>query len=340
MKSSENPWHLADLRRFLRTKGKGRSFMKYIKDFREGERISGVYLCKHKQSATTKNGKPYDNVTLQDRTGTVDAKIWDPNSQGIADFDALDYVDIVGDITTFAGALQVNIKRTRKAEEDEYNPADYLPVSAKDRKQMIEKLGAYIHSVKNPWLAALLKHFFLEDQEFAKAFGFSSAAKSIHHGFVGGLLEHTLSVTGLCEYYAGIYPFLNRDLLITAALFHDMGKTKELSAFPENDYTDEGQLLGHLMIGAEMLHDAIRTIPGFPPSLENELKHCILAHHGELEYGSPKKPALAEAVALNLADNTDARLETLREIFESAGDKTDWLGYNRIFESNIRKTQG
>ena len=203
---------------------------------------------------------------------------------------------------------------------------------------MYRQLMSYVNSVKNKWLSALLKYFFVENPEFMRAFQFSSAAKSVHHGFVGGLLEHTLSVAGLCEHYTKMYPYLNRDLLITAALFHDMGKTRELSLFPVNDYTDDGQLLGHIMIGAEMVHDAIRQIPGFPAKLESELKHCILAHHGELEYGSPKKPALAEAAALNLADNTDAKLETLREIFDSAKDASGWLGYNRLFESNIRKT--
>ena len=168
-------------------------------------------------------------------------------------------------------------------------------------------------------------------------FGFSSAAKMVHHGFVGGLLEHTLSVVKLCDYYTKEYSYLNRDLLISAALFHDMGKTKELSPFPMNDYTDDGQLLGHIMMGAEMLHDAIKEIPDFPAKLESELKHCILAHHGEYEYGSPKKPALAEAMALNMADNTDAKLETMKEIFDKAGDNDEWLGYNRLFESNIRK---
>ena len=133
-------------------------------------------------------------------------------------------------------------------------------------------------------------------------------------------------------------PIFNEDLLITAAMLHDIGKTKELSPFPMNDYTDDGQLLGHIMIGAEMIHDKAREIPGFPEKLESELKHCILAHHGELEYGSPKKPALAEAVALNLADNTDAKMETLTEIFRAAGDNKEWLGYNRLFESNLRKS--
>lgn len=314
--------------------------MKYIKELREGDRIAGVYLCKQKQSAVTKNGKAYENVILQDKTGTVDAKIWDPNSQGIDDFDALDYIDLMGDVTSFAGSLQVSIKRSRKADEGSFDPGDYLPVSVRDRDSMYQEVLALVQSVKNPWLSALLKYYFEQDEAFVRAFKFSSAAKSVHHGFVGGLLEHTLSVAGLCEYYVKMYPYLNRDLLVTSALCHDIGKTKELSAFPVNDYTDDGQLLGHIMIGAEMLHDAIRTIEGFPVKLETELKHCILAHHGELEYGSPKKPALAEAVALNLADNTDARLETLREVFDAAGDNADWLGYNRLFESNIRKTTG
>ena len=312
--------------------------MKYIREFKEGDRITGVYLCKHKQAAVTKNGKLYENVILQDKTGALDAKIWDPNSQGIDDFDAMDYIEIMGDVTSFAGALQISIKRARKAGEGEYDPGDYLPVSACDRDEMYRQLMSYVNSVKNKWLSALLKYFFVENPEFMRAFQFSSAAKSVHHGFVGGLLEHTLSVAGLCEHYTKMYPYLNRDLLITAALFHDMGKTRELSLFPVNDYTDDGQLLGHIMIGAEMVHDAIRQIPGFPAKLESELKHCILAHHGELEYGSPKKPALAEAAALNLADNTDAKLETLREIFDSAKDASGWLGYNRLFESNIRKT--
>ena len=131
---------------------------------------------------------------------------------------------------------------------------------------------------------------------------------------------------------------LNKDLLITAAMFHDIGKTKELSLFPANDYTDEGQLIGHIVIGVEMIHDRIREIPGFPKTLENELKHCIVAHHGELEYGSPKKPALMEAMALNLADNTDAKMETMTELLGGVPDTLEWLGFNRVLDSNIRKT--
>lgn len=312
--------------------------MRFLNELHEGDRISGIYLCKQKQSAVTKNGKPYDSIILQDKTGVMDGKIWDPNSNGIDDFDTLDYIDVVGDVTSFAGAMQVNIKRVRKAVEDEYDPSDYLPVSENSTDDMYGQLLGMINSVKNPFLSSLLRKLFVEDQDFLKAFQGHSAAKTVHHGFIGGLLEHTLGVTRLCDYIAKTYPIVNRDLLITAALLHDIGKTKELSAFPLNDYTDEGQLLGHIYIGAQTIHDLAREIPDFPEVLKNELIHCILSHHGELEYGSPKKPALAEAVALNLADNTDARMETLTEIFAADKGKKDWLGYNRLFESNLRRT--
>lgn len=312
--------------------------MKFINELREGEKISGIYLCKHKQAAVTKNGKPYENLILQDKTGTIDGKIWEPNSLGIDEFDPLDYIDVVGDVTSFQGSLQVSIKRARKAGEGEYDPGNYLPVSDKNVDTMYQELLGCAAQVKNPYLHRLLMSFFEEDEEFVRAFKGNSAAKTVHHGFIGGLLEHTLSVTKLCQYYCKTYPILNQDLLLTSAMLHDIGKTKELSPFPKNDYTDDGQLLGHIMIGAEMVHDKAREIPGFPEKLESEVKHCILAHHGELEYGSPKKPALAEAVALNLADNTDAKMETLTEIFNGAGEQKGWLGYNRFFESNLRKS--
>ena len=313
--------------------------MRYIETLREGERINEIYLCKMKQSALTKAGKPYDNLVLQDKTGTLDAKIWDPGSVGIDEFDALDYVAVTGDITSFQGNLQLSVKRARKVAEGEYDPKDYLPVSEKNVDEMYTELCTLIQGVGNHYLNRLLKSFFVEDTEFVKRFKFHSAAKSVHHGFVGGLLEHTLGVTKNCEYFAKAYPFLNHDLLVSAAIFHDIGKLEELSVFPENDYTDEGQLLGHIMIGAEMVGERIRTIEGFPTRLGNELKHCILAHHGELEFGSPKKPALAEALALSFADNMDAKMETIREIFAGTPENsTDWLGYNRLLETNIRKT--
>lgn len=313
--------------------------MKYIKDYKDGDRVFDIYLCKHKISAVTKNGKPYDTVVLQDKTGTIDAKVWDPNNAGIAEFDSLDYIEVYGDITSFQGALQVNVKRIRKCQEGEYAPADYLPVSRFDREEMYQELLSYINSVENVYLKKLLQEFFVKDEAFISAFKQSSAAKTVHHGFVGGLLQHTLGVTKLCDYYCSTYPLLKRDLLITAAICHDMGKTREISLFPENDYTDAGQFLGHIVIGVEMIGEKVRNIPGFPEVLANELKHCILAHHGEYEFGSPKKPAIMEAMALNLADNTDAKMETFTEILESSRDNNGWLGFNRLFDSNLTGTR-
>ena len=313
--------------------------MKYIESFKEGLHTSDIYLCKNKQIALTKSGKEYGNLLLQDKTGTIDGKIWDLHSPGVGSFETLDYVQVEADVTLFQGSYQLNIKRIRKAEAGEYEEADYLPVSKKNIDKMYQELLGIGRSIKNPYLSQLVLAFF-GNAKFARMFSFHSAAKSVHHGFVGGLLEHTLSVTKMCSYYASCYPQLNRDLLLTAAMFHDIGKLKELSVFPENDYTDDGQLLGHIIIGTEMLGDKIKTISGFPPKLALELKHCILAHHGELEYGSPKKPALLEALALNFADNPDAQLETMIEALNAGGDNPGWLGYNRLLETNIRKTEG
>ena len=313
--------------------------MHYIETLREGERVNEIYLCKNKQSALTKAGKPYEALILQDKTGTLDAKIWEPGSVGIDDFDRFDYINVVGDITSFQGALQLNVKRVRKATEGEYEPKEYLPVSEYNVDEMYEQLLGYIKQMENPYLKKLAGSFFIEDADFAKRFKFHSAAKSVHHGFVGGLLEHTLSVTKLSAYFADNYKILNKDLLVCAAMFHDIGKLEELSTFPENDYTDEGQLLGHIMIGAMEIAERSKTSDGFPVKLAHEMEHCILAHHGELEYGSPKKPALPEAVALSYADNIDAKMETMRELLANVpeGD-TQWQGFNRLFESNIRRS--
>jgi len=308
--------------------------MKYIKDYKDGDRVFDIYFCKFKSSAVTKNGKNYDNVIIQDKTGTLDAKIWDPNNVGTADFEAMDYIEVYGDITSFNGTLQVNVKRVRRCEEGEYDESEYMPVSRKNLDEMYAELSGIIDSIQNPYLKALLKKFFVEDKVFAQKFRKSSAAKTVHHGFIGGLLEHTLGVTTLCDFYCKQYPILNRDLLLTAAICHDMGKIREISAFPINDYTDEGQFLGHIVMGSEMLCEKIKEIPNFPPVLAMELRHCILAHHGEYEFGSPKKPAIIEAVALCYADNTDAKMETFKELLESAKE-TNWLGYNKLFESNL-----
>ncbi len=313
--------------------------MTYIEEYKEGNKFSGIYLCKTKQVLKTKAGKTYYSLILQDKTGIIDGKVWELNN-GIEEFEAMDFIMADGMVTSFQGARQVNINRIRKAQEGEYNPADYIPASKYGIEEMYNELKEIIKTIKDPYLRKLAEMCFIDDTEFANKFKSHSAAKSIHHGFIGGLLQHTLAVARMCSFMADNYNILDRDLLITAAIFHDIGKVYELSYFPSNDYTDEGQLLGHIFIGAEFIGNKIKEIPGFPKVLATELRHCILAHHGELEYGSPKKPAMAEAMSLAFADNADARLETMTEIYEKASPSTEWLGYNRIVDSNIRQSTG
>ncbi|MBR4341820.1 MAG: HD domain-containing protein [Lachnospiraceae bacterium] len=312
--------------------------MKYINELREGEITHDVYLCKQVQCLVAKNGKNYLSIMLQDKTGMLDAKVWDINSGGIEDFEALDYIYVEGEVTVFQGTMQLKCRRIRKCHEGEYDPSDYLPYSRYNIDTMYKKLTEYIGMVKEPHLRKLLDSFFIEDEEFVSIFKKHSAAKSVHHGFVGGLLEHTLSVTSLCIKFAEQYNYLNKDLLITAAICHDIGKTRELSEMPLNDYTDDGNLLGHIVMGYEMVGERIEQIGDFPHALGSMLRHCILAHHGEYEFGSPKKPAIAEAIALHFADNLDAKMETMRELLESADYNAEWLGFQRLFESNMRKT--
>lgn len=311
--------------------------MRFINELHDGDRVSSIFLCKNKVNAKTKAGKTYYSLTLQDKTGTLDGKIWDLSS-GIDHFESMDYIQVDGDITSFQGALQLNIRRVRKAREGEYDPADYLPVSPYDNNAMYQKIVTYVNSVKNEKIHELLTGIFVDDAELVKKFRRHSAAKSVHHSFVGGLMQHTLRVTQLCDSYCRIYPLLNRDLLIAGALCHDIGKLEELSPFPNNDYTDDGQLLGHIVIGYGMLRDRIAKIPGFPEKTASELYHLILSHHGELEYGSPKKPALIEAFALHHADNTDAKLQTMSELLGSSEPGTEWLGFQRLLETNVRRT--
>ena len=311
--------------------------MYYINELREGEMINAIYFCKNKQTLQTKAGKNYYSMLLQDKTGTIDAKVWDLNN-GIAHFEAMDYIAITAQVVSFQNSLQLNVKQVRRAQEGEYSVADYMPCSEFNTETMYQELLGIIKSVKDKYLHQLLENLFVKDKELAAKFKNHSAAKSIHHGFIGGLLQHTLAVTKMCDFYASQYPVLNRDLLLTAAICHDLGKVEELSEFPENDYTDEGQLVGHIVMCTILLDRKMREIEGFPVKLGNELKHCVLAHHGELEFGSPKKPALIEALALSFADNTDAKIQIFIEELKNKDEGGNWMGYNRNFESNLRAT--
>lgn len=313
--------------------------MTYIEEYKEGNKFFGIYLCKKKQALKTKAGKTYYSLLLQDKTGAIDGKVWELNN-GIEDFDSMDFIMVDGIVTMFQGSRQVNISRIRKAMDGEYDAKEYMPATRYNIESMYKELIKYIDTLSEPHLRQLAYMAFVEDEEMVNGLKQHSAAKSVHHGFIGGLLQHTLSVVGICDFLAKNYWVLDRDLLITAAVFHDIGKLEEISSFPSNDYTDEGQLLGHIFIGAEFVGQLASKIPDFPHILLIELKHCILAHHGQLEYGSPKKPAIAEALALSFADNIDAKMETITEIYEKAEPSTEWIGYQKLFESNVRQSFG
>lgn len=311
--------------------------MRYIKDFQEGESITGYYFCKQKQLMKSRAGKNYMSLRLQDKTGTIDAKVWELNND-IQSFEESDFIKIDAVALIYQSETQLNVRKIRKGREGEYNPADYVPCTDKDINIMYNEIIECIKTINNPYIKKLLEAFFIEDEEIVKSFESHSAAKNLHHSYMGGLLEHTLSVVKLCEFMGNNYG-ANRDILIATAMLHDIGKIKELSEFPNNDYTDDGQLIGHIVIGTEMITEKINQIENFPKQLSSIIKHSILAHHGEYEYGSPKRPKTVEAFILHCADNTDAKVKIYQEAIEADTTQGSWVGYNKIMGHNIRKTE-
>ena len=311
--------------------------MKYIKELREGENIIEHYLCKSRQTMKSRNGKNYLSLKLQDKTGMVDAKVWDLNND-IQSFQENDFIKVDAFVTTFNNELQLNVKRIRRSREGEYDPADFVPSTDKNIDEMYDQLMGYIKTMKNPYLKKLLEEIFLRHPVISKEFKYHSAAKAMHHSFRGGLVEHTLSVTQLCDFLAPRYNYVNRDILVASAMLHDVGKVLELSDFPTNDYTDDGQLLGHLILGSELIRDAAAKIDGFPKRLESLMKHCMLSHHGEYEYGSPKLPSTPEAFLLHCADNLDAKTKMIEEALAADSTQGHWAGYNRMLQRNLSRS--
>lgn len=308
--------------------------MKYINELREGENIIEHYLCKSRQSMKSRNGKTYLSLKLQDKTGIVDAKVWELNND-IQSFQENDFIKVDAFVTTFNNELQLNVKRIRRSREGEYDPANYIPSTEKNIEEMYQQLMAYIKTIKSPYIKKLLEEIFLRHPVISKEFKYHSAAKAMHHSYRGGLVEHTLSVTQICEFMAPRYEFVDRDILVASAMLHDVGKVLELSDFPVNDYTDDGQLLGHLMIGAELIADTAAKIEGFPKRLETLLKHCMISHHGEFEYGSPKLPSTIEAFILHCADNMDAKTKMIEDMLAADNTPGHWVGYHRMLQRNL-----
>ena len=311
--------------------------MKYIEEFKEDDRIVEHYLCKQRQSMKSKSGKTYLSLKLADKTGVIDAKVWDLTND-IQSFEENDFIKVDGIVTSFQNDLQLKVTKIRKSQEGEYQPMDYIPCTDKDIESLYEQLTDVIASVTDKYIRELLEIIVIRNEYIKDAVKTHSAAKANHHSYMGGLLEHTLSVVAICEFLAPRYKSVNRDILLAGAILHDIAKVYELSAFPGNDYTDEGQLLGHLVMGAELVAKASEEIPNFPPKLASLLKHCVLAHHGEYEYGSPKLPQTIEAFILYVADNADAKITMFEEALQAGNPQNLWAGYSKIFGRNIRKS--
>lgn len=311
--------------------------MTTISTFKPQDTIKGFYLCKYKQILKNKNGKDYCSVKLQDATGIVDGKIWCMHSK-ILPFEIDEIVEVEGEILLYQENLQLNITKIKKAEVGSYELTDFIPHTSKDVEILQNDLLAFIDQVQNGYLKQLLENIFCDEKTYG-AFIQHSAAKSVHHAYLSGLLEHTISVTKIGVNMAELYQGTQKDLVIAGCLLHDIGKLQELSDFPSNDYTDDGQLLGHIVLGAELIHDQAKEIEGFPKELEMILKHIILAHHGEYEYASPKRPKCIEAMIVHLADYSDAKLKMLEEMLESSPEEEAYVGYNKILGRHIRRAK-
>ncbi|MDR1067484.1 MAG: HD domain-containing protein [Clostridiales bacterium] len=310
--------------------------MRYIADLKEDERVTEHYFCKQKQSLKSRAGKTYLSLKLQDKTGVIDAKVWDLTNE-IQSFEEHDYIKINGIALTYQNEIQLKINRVRKSEPNEIDPLDYVPSTDKNIDALYDAIVEYIRSIEDPFIREMMELILVEDKTAAEAFKRRSAAKSLHHGYMGGLIEHTLNVTQICDFMSGRYKFVNRDILIAGAILHDIGKIYELSDFPENDYTDDGQLMGHLIIGADIIEKTANRIEGFPNDVKTLLRHCVLAHHGEYEYGSPKLPKTIEAFILYCCDNADAKIKMFEETIENDRSQGVWSQYHRMLERNIRK---
>ena len=311
--------------------------MRYIEDFQEGERITAHYLCKRRETFKTKSDKNYLRLTLADKTGEIVANAWTLNND-IQSFEAGDFIKIRASVENYKDQLQLSIYKIRKSSEGEYLPADYIPTTDKDIDEIYKTICGLIESIDNKHLQALLEAIFVDNQEIKETFLAHSAGMRKHHSYMGGLAEHSLNVAQICDFLAPRYKFVNRDLLIAAALLHDIGKIYELSPFPENDYTDQGKLLGHITMGTSLVSTQIGQIANFPKDLQNLLLHCLLSHHGKLEFGSPITPRTIEALILSHADNTDAHTKNFEEQLSKAPAGNNWTGYNKDFGGDMRKS--
>ena len=309
----------------------------YIREIKPEEVITSFFLVKEKEVRQKRSGEPYLTLTLADKTGTLDARMWDGVVEVAETFDRDDFVKTKGLVQIFHNRPQMTVHKLRRVEDHEVDFADYFPHTTRDVGQMWAELRAGVGAMAHPQLRALLEAF-LDDEHIAGRFRAAPAAKTLHHATIGGLLEHVVSLLHLARLAASHYHFLDSDLLLAGVVLHDIGKIYELDYQRTFRYSTQGQLLGHMVIALDLLRAKAAALPDFPPRLKVLLEHLILSHHGQYEFGSPRLPAFPEAMALHLLDNLDSKLESMRASIE--GDPNiegEWTGYNPSLERALLK---
>jgi 3'-5' exoribonuclease len=302
----------------------------YVRDCQqyESQTITSSFVVASKQVKTKKSGEPYLTVILADRSGQLQANMWDNVTDALNAFEQDDFIKVKGMVQKYNGRWQLTIHKVRKLGDGEIDYTDYVPKTPKDIGQLWQTLAGFIESFENPWLKRLVQDF-MADEAIATAYRAAPAAKTLHHAYVGGLLDHVVSLCTVCDLAARNYPQVNRDLLLTGAFMHDIGKIHELCYQRSISYTTKGQLLGHMIIELEMLHEKLGHIPGFPDDLKILIEHLIISHHGHYEFGSPKLPMFPEALMLHYLDDLDSKMESMRAQFERESEvETAWTSYN------------
>jgi len=304
----------------------------FVKDITENAQIEGLFLVKDKNNGMTKNGKQYIALNLTDKTGGVKARIWENAEKLGAKFLQGDIVTVKAFSVMYQGSLQLNINSIEKIAVEESFLVELIPASKFNPDELFVELLGISRTFSDPHLTRLVEHIF-SNSEIAKAFKKAPAAKSIHHDYLGGLIEHTANVTRLARSIAPLYPNLNVDLLLTGAMLHDIGKIHELAYEKSFTYTDSGRLIGHITLGDDIVTEAIKQIPGFPAELALVVRHLMLSHHGQYEFGSPKRPKTPEALLLSYLDDLDAKMFGFTEqIKKERGSESKWTSYNKIFD--------
>ncbi len=294
----------------------------------ENKIVTSSFVVVSKQVKPKKSGEPYLALTLGDRSGHVEGKMWDNVEDAIDAFEQDDFIKVKGLINRYKNRFQLTIHKLRRLGESEVDFSDYLPKTTNDIGEMWQTLAGFVGTFKDPHLKALVEAF-MADPEIAEAYRTAPAAKTLHHAFIGGLLEHVVSLFHSCDLMCRNYPSINRDLLLTGAFLHDIGKIHELTYNRSFSYTTRGQLLGHMIIELEMLQAKLTQVPGFPDSLKTLVEHLIISHHGQYDFGSPKLPMFPEALLLHYLDDLDSKMEAMRAQFERGGESEGaWTAYN------------